>query len=179
MNNEVTHLAPGEVRQFVGQLRAPDILRLSALARNWATGLRQHDADDLLNEALARILSGRRPWPCDVPWPAFVSQVMRSIASQWRQENRREPLREDETDHVFEEETHDPGAEYEMDDLATRMRQALADDPAALGVLDHVLADSDGEEARTAVGMDVTEYNTARRRMVRHLFRAFNAGWTS
>jgi hypothetical protein len=32
------------------------------VARIWTTGLRQHDADDLLNEALDRVLSGRRPW---------------------------------------------------------------------------------------------------------------------
>ena len=34
----------------------PDYLMgLATLARVWATGLRQHDADDLLNEALDRV----------------------------------------------------------------------------------------------------------------------------
>ena len=60
---------------------------LQRSAGNWATGLRQHDADDLLNEALDRVLSGRRTWPIDVPLLAFLSQVMRSIASQWRKED--------------------------------------------------------------------------------------------
>ena len=63
MDDKATHLTLGEVRRILGRLRRPDILRFSALARIWATGLRQHDADDLLNEALDRILSGRRPWP--------------------------------------------------------------------------------------------------------------------
>jgi DNA-directed RNA polymerase specialized sigma24 family protein len=96
--------------------RGPDLVRLAALARVWATGLRQHDADDLLNETLNRVLSGRRPWPIDVPLPAFVSQVMRSIASQRRHEDRREPLMEDEAGEMFEEERN-PGASYEMGDL--------------------------------------------------------------
>ena len=35
----------------------PDyLMRLATLARVCATGLRQHDADDLLNEALDRVL---------------------------------------------------------------------------------------------------------------------------
>jgi DNA-directed RNA polymerase specialized sigma24 family protein len=179
MNDNETHLSLGEVRRILDRLRAPDILRLSSLARIWATKLRQHDADDLLNEALDRVLSGRRPWPSAVPLPAFLSQIMRSIASQWRREDRREPLKEDETDQSFEGATHNPSAGYEMDDLVARMRRALGDDPAALSVLDHVLADSDREEAQAALGMDTTQYETARRRMVRHLFEAFHSGWKS
>ncbi len=125
MDDESTHLTLGEVRRIFSRLRRPDILRLLALARTWATGLRQSDADDLLNEALDCVLSGRRPWPSDVPLPAFLSQVMRSIASQWRREERREPLKEDGTDKVFEEESHNPAACYETDDLILRMRRAL------------------------------------------------------
>ena len=93
MGDEATHLTPGEVRRIIGRLRGPDLMPLAALARVWAAGLRQHDADDLLNEAFDRVLSGRRPWPIDVPTPALMSQVMRSIASQGRQEDRRAPLK--------------------------------------------------------------------------------------
>jgi DNA-directed RNA polymerase specialized sigma24 family protein len=177
MNDEATHLTRGEVRRIIGRLRRPDLVRLGALARVWATGLRQHDEDDLLNEALDRVLSGRRPWPIDVPLPAFLSQVMRSIASQWRHEDRREPLKEDETGDVFEGESQNPGACYEIGDLISRMRRALGTDPPALGVFDHILADSDREDAQTALGMNTTQYDTARRRMVRQLFEAFHAGW--
>jgi len=177
MDDDATHLTPGEVRRIIGRLRGPDILRLSALARTWATGLRQHDADDLLNEALDRVLSGRRPWPTDLPLPAFFSQVMRSIASQWRRENRREPLKEDETSEVFEEESHNPSTRYERDDLIRRMRRALDTDPSALGVFDHILADSDRENAQAALGLNEKQYDTARRRMVRQLFEAFHSGW--
>jgi DNA-directed RNA polymerase specialized sigma24 family protein len=97
MDDDATHLGLGEVRRILRRLREPEIVRLAALARTWAKGLRQHDGDDLLAETFERILSGRRPWPADVPLPAFFSQVMRSIRSQWLQEDRREPLREDVT----------------------------------------------------------------------------------
>jgi DNA-directed RNA polymerase specialized sigma24 family protein len=176
MDDEATHLTPGEVRRTIGRLRGPDLVRLAALARVWSIGLRQHDADDLLNEALDRVLSGRRPWPIDLPLPAFMSQVMRSIASQWRQQNRREPLKEDEIGEVFEEESHNPGARYEMDDFISRMRRVLGTDTPALGVFEHILKDSDREDAHAALGMNATQYDTARRRMVRQLSEAFHAG---
>jgi DNA-directed RNA polymerase specialized sigma24 family protein len=177
MDDEATHLTQGEVRRIIGRLRGPELLRLAALARIWATGLRQHDADDLLNEALGRVLSGRRPWPTQVSLPTFLSQVMRSIASQWRREDRRELLKEDEGETVLDEESHNPVATYERDDLISRMRHALEADLPALGVFDHILADSDREEATAALGMDATQYDTARRRMVRQLFEAFHSGW--
>ncbi|WP_439364238.1 RNA polymerase sigma factor [Bradyrhizobium sp. DASA03005] len=177
MDDEATHLSLGEVRRIIGRLRGPDLVRLSLLGRVWAAGLRYHDADDLLYEALDRILSGRRLWPSEVPLPAFLSQVMRSIASQWRQEDRREPLREDETEQIFDDEAHDPSATYEMDDLTSRMRSALASDPLALAIFEHILADSDRDEAQRALGIDATQYDTARRRMANRLFDDFHSGW--
>ena len=177
MDDEATHLTLGEIRRIIGRLRGPDFVRLATLARVWATGLRWHDTDDLLNEVLDRVLSGRRPWPIDVPLHAFLSQVMRSIASQWRRESRREPLNEDEPGEVFEGESQNPTARHEMDDLIARMRQALGADPPALGVFEHILADSDRDDARAALSMNATQYDTARRRMVRQLFEAFHTGW--
>jgi hypothetical protein len=176
MEDEATHLTAGEVRRIINRLRGPEILRLAALARTWAMGLRQHDADDLLNEALERVLSGQRPWPSQVPLQTFLSQVMRSIASQWRREDRREPLMEDEREIALEEESHNPTVAYERDDLVCRMRRALCADPTALGVFDYILADSDRTEAQAALGIDATQYDTARRRMVRQLFAAFHSG---
>src|ERR1700746_1110326 len=99
---------------------------------------------------------------------------MRSIQNQWRREDLREPLREDETGGVQDDESDDPVTGYETDDLVARMRRTLVTDPAALGVLDHLLADSDREDAQGALDMDATQYDTARRRMVRKLFETFH-----
>ncbi|MFB0874010.1 MULTISPECIES: hypothetical protein [unclassified Sphingobium] len=87
MADAVETLSLEEVGRVLGRLRQADLLRLAALAQTWVSGLPRRDAGDLLNEALARILSGQRPWPADVPLSAFLSQVMRSIASQWRHED--------------------------------------------------------------------------------------------
>jgi DNA-directed RNA polymerase specialized sigma24 family protein len=177
MDEQSTHLTSDEIRRIFARLRPADIVRLSALARTWATGLRQHDVDDLLNEALDRVLSGRRPWPSHLPLPVFLSQVMRSISGQWRRELRREPLIEDERANGPDEQGENPTPSHEMGDLIARMRDALVDDANSLGVFDHILADSDREEAQAAMGIDAARYDTARRRMVRHLFNSFHSGW--
>jgi hypothetical protein len=61
MDDEPTHVSPSEVRRALDRLRPADIVRLSELARNWARGLLGHYADDMLNKAFDRVLSGRRP----------------------------------------------------------------------------------------------------------------------
>jgi DNA-directed RNA polymerase specialized sigma24 family protein len=164
-----------EVGRILSRLRQPDLLRLAALARTWVRGLERREAADLLNEALARILSGQRPWPADVPLPAFLSQVMRSIASQWRHEDAREQLADD-GDAPREPST--PMADVEFAHLVGKMRAALENDPSAQGVFDHILSQTNREQARSLLGLDITAYDTTRRRMIRILHRQFKPGWT-
>jgi DNA-directed RNA polymerase specialized sigma24 family protein len=177
MIDEPTHLSPSEVRRALGRLRQADIVRLSLLAQHWVRGLSRREADDLLNEALDRVLSGRRPWPSDVPISAFLNGVMRSIASQWRHEDLRESLLEDHEEGAIEKIEGCLDPDHELNDLLFQMRQALADDQEALGIFDHILADSDREEAQAVLGIDATGYDTARRRMIRHMSTTFNPGW--
>jgi hypothetical protein len=73
MDDESAHLSPSEVRRALERLRPAEILRLSLLAQHWVIGLGRRHADDLLNEAFERVLSGRRPWPNDIATPAFFS----------------------------------------------------------------------------------------------------------
>jgi hypothetical protein len=178
MNDETTHLSLSEIRRALDRLRQADILRLSFLARIWVAGLRRRDADDLLNEAIDRILSGRRPWPIEVAMPAFFNGVMRSIASQWRREDIREALIEDDEEGATVKVDGGLIPNLELNDLLSRMRRALHDDPQARGVLEHILVDNDREEAQVALGLDATSYDTARHRMIRHMFATFNSGWT-
>jgi hypothetical protein len=101
---------------------------------------------------------------------------MRSIASQWRHEDMRELLLEDQDNASGQAEgSFEP--DHEKSDLVFRMHQALGDDPQARGVLEHILVDSDRNEARAELGIDATDYDTARRRMVRRMFATFNEEW--
>ena len=102
---------------------------------------------------------------------------MRSVASQWRHEDTREVLLEDQDDAPSGQVEGSFESEHEKSDLVFRMYQALGDDPQARGVLAHILADSDRDEARAELGIDVTGYDTARRRLCRRMFAAFNEEW--
>jgi hypothetical protein len=128
MDDGLAHLSPDEVRRALDRLRPADIVRLSLLAKHWAGGLARRDADDLLNEAFDRVLSGRRPWPSAVPTPAFFNEVMRSIASQWRHEDAREILIEDDENGATSEIEGGLGIDHEFNDLISRMRHALDGD---------------------------------------------------
>src|SRR5215470_20338827 len=45
-----------------------------------------YDHKDLVQEAIARLLSGRRVWPRDAKTVVFVGGVIRSIAWEWKRE---------------------------------------------------------------------------------------------
>lgn len=179
MDGECDHLSLDEVRRALNRLRPADIVRLALLARLWASKLDRRDADDLLNEAFDRILSGRRPWRADLPLTSFLNGVMRSIAHQWRHEDHREALIDDDPDHSLDAIPDERTVDHDITDLKGRMQDALEDDPEALGVFLHILADSDRDEAQAVLGLDVQGYDTARRRMIRHMFTTFSAGWNS
>jgi hypothetical protein len=99
---------------------------------------------------------------------------MRSIASQWRHEDQRQPLADD-VEAVRDPSNPTPAGDF--DDLTDRMREALRDDAPALGIFEHILAQTSRKDARIALGIDDTGYDTARRRMIRTLQRQFTPGW--
>ncbi|MEA1653008.1 hypothetical protein UAJ10_28835 [Nitrospirillum sp. BR 11164] len=175
MADESHHLSLEEVGRLLSRQRQADLLRLAGLAETWVRGIPRRDAADLLNEALVRVLSGDRPWPADVTLHAFLSQVMRSIASQWRHEDAREPLAADhiaDLDNIAADE-----ADHDFINLTQRMREALLGDTRALGIFDHILTQTSRKQACEQLGLDATGYDTARRRMTRTLRRQFKPGW--
>lgn len=177
MSDGVETLSIGEVTRLMSRLRQGDHLRLAALAQTWVSGCPRRDGAELLNEALVRVLSGARPWPSDVALFAFLSQVMRSISSQWRYEDQREPLLDD-ADSVSDNNDSMIVLDHDLADLTRRMRKALNDDPNGLGIFEHILAQTNRAVVRAELGIDETKYDTARRRMIRTLQDQFSPGWT-
>src|SRR5215471_4585644 len=84
---EVTSRSPAEALAAVRSLSDADRTALLRIARVYARtrGIR-YDYQDLLHEAIARILEGKRNWPTGLPFVPFVSGVMRAIAWEWRAE---------------------------------------------------------------------------------------------
>jgi DNA-directed RNA polymerase specialized sigma24 family protein len=73
--------------ELVGEM---DLLRLKTIARLYARGLPPDVAwDDLLQEAITRVLVGSRRQPQGVTTVAFLAGIMRSLkAEHWRRAQR-------------------------------------------------------------------------------------------
>jgi hypothetical protein len=73
---------PTETARALGLVTNLELLRLKTLARWYARGLPPDVTwEDLLQEALTRILVGKRVVPAGVPTLAFIAGVMRSLKS--------------------------------------------------------------------------------------------------
>jgi DNA-directed RNA polymerase specialized sigma24 family protein len=159
-----------------------ELLRLKTLARWYARGLPPDVTwEDLLQEALTRILVGKREVPDGVAIVAFVAGVMRSLRSEhWQRIERmmardrlraerrfRGPLRETE---LVDSAPGPDRAVMAQQELAA-IRNLFADDAAALIVLDGLARGLTAEEIRLTAGISDTEYASARKRMRRVLLR--------
>ena len=159
-----------------------ELLRLKTLARWYARGLPPDVGwEDLLQEALTRILVGKRQVPAGVPTIAFVAGVMRSLRSEHWQRAEREMARDRRRRNSLSKLPHRetelvdsaPGpdrAVMAQQELAA-IRSLFANDATALIILECLAHGLTAEEIRVAAALSDTEYASARKRMRRVLLR--------
>lgn len=169
---------PADTAVAVGLVTRLDLLRLKTLARLYARGLPPDiDWEDLLQEALTRVLTGARVVPADVPAVAFIAGVMRSLRSEHRRRLHRTSqdiaapregrvqAREMESQDALPERVL--GARQEL----ARIWNLFADDTLALGILEGLAEGLEPAQIRKRLRITSTVYDTARRRMRRALLR--------
>jgi DNA-directed RNA polymerase specialized sigma24 family protein len=175
-------IAPAEAALALQLVTEMDLLRLKALARWHARGLPPDVAwDDLLQEAITRMLTGSRRLPEGVTMVAFLAGIMRSLRTEhWRRaaslRGEREPLR---IDHSSEKrdaiELRDPAPDPERALCArqevTAIKALFADDALALQIIAGLADGLSAEQIRTTCGISRTDYDSARKRMRRTLLR--------
>jgi DNA-directed RNA polymerase specialized sigma24 family protein len=171
------HFSAQEVARAFSRLGRADIVRLSYLSRIWAKRVDASLADDLLNEAIARALSGRRRWPTVIDLATFMAQSMRSIAHEWRLKRMREVVIPVD-DIALLAPIALPVQEVEAGISQVRDRVAVAfeDDPLALAIFTARLEDQSPSATRERLAIDATQYDTALRRMQRRLAQLFPEG---
>lgn len=175
-------LAPTETALALELVTEMDLLRLKAIARLHARGLPPEAGwEDLLQEAITRVLTGSRKLPEGVPMVAFIAGIMRSLKTEyWRRaragSGNREALR---LDHTPAEsgalELRDPAPTPEralsaQQELAA-IAKLFADDPVALRILACLGEGMSAEQIRVTTGLSKTDYDSARKRMRRALLR--------
>ena len=82
-------LSHAELIAILQALTEADKIALMKIARFYARRT-PFDPDDLLQEAICRVLSGKRVWARGAPFLSFLVGVMRSVAWEWKSEPRGE-----------------------------------------------------------------------------------------
>lgn len=126
-----------------------------------------YDHQDLVQEALARILSGRRAWPRDANTLLFLGGVIRSIAWEWKRER---PFEVTGTTDVTVPERN---ANAAID--ATRIISLFDDDVVAQKMVIAMMDGARGEELQSISGLGKTEYESKRTKIRRRIEKFFTA----
>jgi len=151
---------PAEVSQAIRYLSTEQKTLLVKIAKAyvWKTS---YGYEDLIQEALARVLEGKRAWPRNLPIVVFLRGVMRSIASDWTPENHDDTVDVDEIGYV----NHSAAARID----AQKMLALFDDDPIAQRIFVAMLEGAKGEELRVLSGLAQKDYETKRTKMRRRL----------
>lgn len=139
------------------------------------------EPEDLIHEAIKRLLEGTRACPDGIPVLKIVSQVMRSIASEIHEENKKLPTLElvpshSDTDGVVPDLAVDPITPerilLDQEDLAAVL--ALFDaDVVGQTVAEGIMVGMEGADLCALADISPAELATVRRRVSRHLQAAF------
>lgn len=187
-----------DIASAMDALSTADLVRLKNYAENriyrigpWAANRRTDE--DLLNEAVMRLLDGTRQWfPGKVGIVTCLLGVIRSIASAWAGHRKRNPLsadyaalesekttKDDEGNQVspfdtfasqtpnVEEQIVDAEIEAERKALANEIEKACDNDDEATSVILGWQSDMDGPAIQKEFGWTETEYRTIARRIQR------------
>jgi DNA-directed RNA polymerase specialized sigma24 family protein len=175
-------LTPAQTALALELVDQMDLLRLKSIARLYARGLPPEVAwDDMLQEALTRVIAGSRQRPEGVTTVAFVAGILRSLRTEyWRRVTREsgghDRLRIDhESDESLALVLPDPAAGPERALSARQelsaIKQLFAADPTALKIIDGLGEGLSADQIRRYTGLSKTDYESARRRMRRILLR--------
>jgi hypothetical protein len=155
-----------EIAVAVAQLGPGEKVALMKIAKLYARRT-PYDHEDLIHEALARILSGRRIWPRHVDATMFIGGVIRSIAWEWRCER---PGNENELIDVASEER---AANAAID--AAKIIAIFSDDLVARQMVVAMMDGAKGEELQALSGLNKTEYESKRTKIRRRIEKFFGA----
>lgn len=173
-------LRPTQMALALKLVTEMDLLRLKTIARLYARGLPPDMGwEDLLQEALTRVLTGARRVPERIAPVAFIAGVMRSLRSEhWRRAGEarvRYAASDYRTYRMREPALKETAPDPERSAIAIEELEAIerlfADDPAVLGII-HALGEGlTAEQIRVTLGLSRTDYDSARKRLRRCLLR--------
>lgn len=166
------HYEPEEVITKLDRISDEEYISLVMSAHYFSLGL-PLGPEDLLNEALERLVSGQRAWPRGLALRTCVYGIIRSISGHERNKawNQAELVGIGENDNEVQVSGTEPDAEAQLMALAQsersstilgELRAIVSNNKNAKQVLDHRLDDGfNKREIIEASGMNETEYLSA------------------
>jgi len=153
-------LSPAEAGAAIRSLADADKIALLKVARLYAKKT-PYDHEDLLQEAICRVLSCKRAWPRDLAPLPFLWGVVRSIAWEWRKETPDAPP-----------DLGDPEGEERRAIASLDVAKIIAlfdDDPAAQIIVRGMMEGARGQELQDLSGLDKTDYESKRTKIRRRV----------
>jgi DNA-directed RNA polymerase specialized sigma24 family protein len=133
------------------------------------------EADDLCQEAMVRMLDGRRPLSDNVELVAQLRGTMRSVASGWYEKSKRAcAMHESVRQNARSNDVPDAGEERAQV-VVEMLILLLRDDYNALRIVEAVRDGKRPMEIRREFGIDAKAYNAAWQRIRRRAKRAADA----
>jgi DNA-directed RNA polymerase specialized sigma24 family protein len=156
-----------ELVMAIAQLPAGEKIAIMKIARLYARGT-PYDHEDLIHEAFARVLEGRRTWPSHIGATMFFGGVLRSIAWEWRYDRRCEAAPADVASAVGHV------ADAMLD--AEKILAIFEDDPVAQRIVLAMMDGARGEELQAVSGLGKREYESKRTKIRRRIDKFFDDG---
>jgi DNA-directed RNA polymerase specialized sigma24 family protein len=176
-------LSPAEVRQEVKNMSAADRVRVERLARYIFAGVFGMSYEDLLQEAYLKLLSGERVWRRGFAAVPAITSILDSMASNYRKREKSGPI-DSRTIVVTTESMEDTDLlVHNVEPVDTLTPEGVAYDAQQLKKLEALLGDDEdatlvawewaegrrGREAIEALGICESQYEAARKRLLRKI----------
>lgn len=164
---------PTDPHQAIAAMTPLDRKRLLVSAHRYF-GYLGLDADDLVQEAMALLLEGRRRWRPEVSIRTFLWQTVRSLGSHALERPARQRTQSLETCEIGVEialADTAPDADFEHD-LAC-LRASLVDDPRLQVLLDGLLAGYSQTEIARQLELSNARVTALKQELIRRLYRFF------
>jgi hypothetical protein len=170
-------LSEAEIYSEISSLTAGERTRLIRIASYYGR-ISFEEPDELVHEAICRVLDGKREWPRGLERLGFLAGVIKSIAGDLKRAQRQAlkrivPL--DEGREVGEarrglmdyEGTEARGIRAKLD--VKRIMTYFEDDPIAQKILMGMAGGTRGEDLEQASGLSPTEYESKRKKIRRRI----------
>jgi hypothetical protein len=162
----VARLSLSEAERAMASLSDGEKTALTKVARLYARKT-PYDKEDLIQEAFARVLSGRRAWTRGIGPVLFLGGVIRSIAWDWKSEGPLDAT--PSTDLKIEERN----ANAVIDGV--RIVALFDDDLVARNMVAAMMDGARGEELQAISGLGKIAYESKRTKIRRRIEKFFDA----